>query len=161
MAHYQTDVIESTHWADGGAGAEALARRVVEMIDTIPTDFHYLYEEDDRLWDKMEAIATRLYGASEITANADIRRRIVALQDAGYGNYPVCVAKTQYSFSTDPKLRGAPSNHVVNIRDVRLSAGAEFIVMLCGDILTMPGLPRHPAAEGIDVDKDGNAAGLF
>ena len=161
MAHYQTDVIESTHWADGGAGAEALARRVVEMIDTIPTDFHYLYEEDDRLWDKMEAIATRLYGASEITANADIRRRIVAFQDAGYGNYPVCVAKTQYSFSTDPKLRGAPSNHVVNIRDVRLSAGAEFIVMLCGDILTMPGLPRHPAAEGIDVDKDGNAAGLF
>lgn len=161
MAHYQTDVIEATHWADGGAGAEALASRAVEMIDTIPTDFHYLYDDADRLWDKMGAIATRLYGASEVTANASIRKRIRALQDAGYGHYPICVAKTQYSFSTDPKLRGAPSNHVLNIREVRLAAGAEFIVMVCGDILTMPGLPRTPSAEGIDIDADGNVVGLF
>jgi len=161
MAHYQTDVIEATHWADGGAGAEALATRVVEMIDTIPTDFRYLYDDGDRLWDKMEAIAVRLYGASELTANASIRKRIRDLQDAGYGHYPICVAKTQYSFSTDPKLRGAPSNHVLNIREVRLAAGAEFIVMVCGDILTMPGLPRSPAAEGIDIDADGNVVGLF
>lgn len=161
MAHYQTDVIEATHWADGSAGAEALATRVAEIIDTIPTDFRYLYEDGDRLWDKIESVATRLYGASEVTANASIRKRIRTLQDAGYGHYPICIAKTQYSFSTDPKLRGAPSNHVLNIREVRLAAGAEFIVMVCGDILTMPGLPRNPAAEGIDIDDDGNVVGLF
>jgi formate--tetrahydrofolate ligase len=109
----------------------------------------------------MKAIATRIYGASDITADSKVRGQIRQLQEAGYGNYPVCVAKTQYSFSTDPKLLGAPSGHVVNIREVRLAAGAEFVVMICGDIMTMPGLPKVPAANTIDVDGDGKIVGLF
>ena len=113
------------------------------------------------LWDKMKTIATQIYGALDIVADSKIRAQIKALQDGGYGQYPVCVAKTQYSFSTDPKLRGAPSGHVVNIREVRLAAGAEFIVMICGDIMTMPGLPKVPAANTIDVDATGKIVGLF
>jgi formate--tetrahydrofolate ligase len=109
----------------------------------------------------MRAIATRIYHASEITADSKIRAQIKQLQDAGYGHYPVCVAKTQYSFSTDPKLRGAPENHMVNIREVRLAAGAQFIVMICGDVMTMPGLPKVPAANTIDVDDSGRITGLF
>lgn len=109
----------------------------------------------------MKAIATRIYHASDITADTKVRARIRQLQEGGYGHYPVCVAKTQYSFSTDPKLRGAPSGHVVNIREVRLAAGAEFIVMICGDVMTMPGLPKVPAASNIDVDEQGRITGLF
>jgi formate--tetrahydrofolate ligase len=109
----------------------------------------------------MKAVATRIYGASEITADSKVRAQIRQLQESGYGHYPVCVAKTQYSFSTDPKLRGAPTGHVVNIREVRLAAGAEFVVMICGDIMTMPGLPAVPAANTIDVDDDGRITGLF
>jgi formate--tetrahydrofolate ligase len=109
----------------------------------------------------MKIIAKRIYGASEITADSKVREKIKQLQDSGYGHYPVCVAKTQYSFSTDPRLRGAPSGHVVNIREVRLAAGAEFVVMICGDIMTMPGLPRVPAANSIDVDDTGRITGLF
>ena len=120
-----------------------------------------MYDESAPLWDKMKAIATRIYGASEVTADSKVRARIRQLQDAGYGNYPVCVAKTQYSFSTDPKLRGAPTGHSVNIREVRLAAGAEFLVMICGDIMTMPGLPAVPAANNIDVDDNGRITGLF
>ena len=109
----------------------------------------------------MKTIATQIYGALDIVADSKIRAQIKALQEAGYGHYPVCVAKTQYSFSTDPKLRGAPSGHVVNIREVRLAAGAEFVVMICGDIMTMPGLPKVPAANSIDVDENGKIVGLF
>jgi formate--tetrahydrofolate ligase len=109
----------------------------------------------------MKAIATNIYGAADITADAKVRASIRALQDAGYAHYPVCVAKTQYSFSTDPKLRGAPSGHMVNIREVRLAAGAEFIVMICGDIMTMPGLPVNPASNSIDLDEKGNIVGMF
>ena len=120
-----------------------------------------MYDDDATLWDKMKAIAIKVYHASEITADSKIRAQIKQLQDSGYGHYPVCVAKTQYSFSTDPKLRGAPSGHVVNVREVRLAAGAEFVVMICGDIMTMPGLPKNPAANSIYVDDDGKIHGLF
>ena len=109
----------------------------------------------------MKSIATKIYGASDITADSKVRAQIKQLQDGGYGNSPVCVAKTQYSFSTDPKLRGAPTGHVVNVREVRLSAGAEFVVMICGDVMTMPGLPKVPAADSIDVDDNGKIVGLF
>ena len=153
-------VIGATHFAEGGKGALELAREVVRLCDQ-PGKFHYLYEDGVALWDKMKAIATKIYHASDITADSKVRTQIKQLQDAGYGHYPVCVAKTQYSFSTDPKLRGAPVNHVVNIREVRLAAGAEFIVMICGDVMTMPGLPKVPAANNIDVDDSGRITGLF
>ena len=126
-----------------------------------PNDFKFVYEESATLWDKMKAIATKIYGAADITADAKVRAQIKQLQEAGYGHYPVCVAKTQYSFSTDAGLRGAPSGHVVNVREVRLAAGAEFVVMICGDIMTMPGLPKVPSAEKIDLDDDGKVVGLF
>ena len=121
----------------------------------------FTYPDDATLWEKMTAIATRIYGASEVTASTAVRAQIKRLQDEGYGAYPVCVAKTQYSFSTDPKLRGAPTGHAVDIREVRLAAGARFVVMVCGDIMTMPGLPAVPAANSIDVDDDGRIVGLF
>jgi len=160
LAPYGVPVVVSRHWAEGGKGAEELARTVVEITETEHSDFHFLYEDDQPLWDKMKAIATKIYGASDITADTDVRNKIKKLQET-YGHYPVCVAKTQYSFSTDPKLRGAPSGHVVNIREVRLAAGAEFVVMVCGDIMTMPGLPKVPSAEKIDIDENGKVVGLF
>jgi len=161
LAHHEAPVVVARHWADGGAGAEELARTVVDAIDRVPSDFHFVYEDSDTLWDKMTKVATKIYGASEITADSKVRGQIKKLQDDGYGHYPVCVAKTQYSFSTDPGLRGAPSGHVVNIREVRLAAGAEFIVMICGDVMTMPGLPKEPSASRIDIDADGKVVGLF
>jgi formate--tetrahydrofolate ligase len=161
IAHHDAPVVVATHWADGGAGAEALARTVVETIDRIPADFRFAYDDGDTLWEKMNSIAKTLYGASEVTADSKVRARIRRLQADGYGHYPVCVAKTQYSFSTDPLLRGAPSGHVVNVREVRLAAGAEFVVMVCGDVMTMPGLPKSPSAAGIDVTADGRVVGLF
>jgi formate--tetrahydrofolate ligase len=161
MAHHEAPIVVCRHWADGGKGAEELAHTVVDVIDKVPADFKFVYEESQPLWDKMKAVATKLYGASDITADAKIRAQIKRLQESGYGHYPVCVAKTQYSFSTDPKLRGAPSNHEINIREVRLAAGAEFIVMVCGDIMTMPGLPKEPAAAKIDLDDSGKVTGLF
>ena len=154
-------IVSSTHWADGGVGAKELAETVVKTIDEAENNFNFLYPDDMPLWDKMETIAKKIYGASSISAPANIRKQIDDLQANGYGKFPVCVAKTQYSFSTDPTLRGAPSNHEIPIREVRLSAGAEFIVMVCGDIMTMPGLPKVPAAERIDIDDDGNIIGLF
>ncbi len=154
-------IISSTHWADGGKGAEELAKTVVNEIESAENNFKYLYPDDMSLWEKMETIAKKIYGASSISAPANIKKQIEELQNNGYGNFPVCVAKTQYSFSTDPTLRGAPSDHVIPIREVRLSAGAEFIVMVCGDVMTMPGLPKAPAAERIDIDDDGNIIGLF
>jgi formate--tetrahydrofolate ligase len=153
-------VILARHYAEGGKGAIAVAEEVVKMADQ-PSTFKFVYEESEPLWQKMKTIATRIYGASDITADAKVRGQIKQLQEAGYGNYPVCVAKTQYSFSTDPKLRGAPSGHVVTIREVRLNAGAEFVVMICGDIMTMPGLPKIPSSNAIDVDESGKIVGLF
>jgi formate--tetrahydrofolate ligase len=160
MAHHGVPLIVARHWAEGGRGAEELAREVIRMVETTPPDFRFVYEEADPLWEKMKAIATKIYGASEVTADTKVRDQIRRLQET-YGHYPVCVAKTQYSFSTDPLLRGAPSGHVINIREVRLAAGAEFIVMVCGDIMTMPGLPKVPSSESIDVDENGKIVGLF
>ncbi len=161
LAHHGAPVVVAEHFARGGAGAEDLARAVVEQCDHGGAELRFTYDDDVPLWQKMKAVATQIYGASEITADTKVRDRIKQLGEQGYGHYPVCVAKTQYSFSTDPKLRGAPSHHVVNIREVRLSAGAEFIVMICGEIMTMPGLPARPAAESIDVDEQDRIVGLF
>ncbi|MGH8133286.1 MAG: formate--tetrahydrofolate ligase [Steroidobacteraceae bacterium] len=160
IGRQEVRVIAATHFADGGRGAGELAREVVRLCER-PNGFRYVYEDDATLWDKMKAIATQVYGASDITADTKVRAQIRHLQEGGYGRYPVCVAKTQYSFSTDPKLRGAPSQHVVNVREVRLAAGAEFVIMMCGDIMTMPGLPKAPAANNIDVDDSGRITGLF
>jgi formate--tetrahydrofolate ligase len=154
--------VEARHFAEGGAGAEDLAREVVRLCGDGPASAPaYTYDDDATLWEKMRAIATRVYGAADITASSAVRAQLRRLQDEGYGRYPVCVAKTQYSFSTDPRLRGAPSDHVVDVREVRLAAGAEFVVMVCGEIMTMPGLPERPAAASIDVTDDGRIIGLF
>jgi formate--tetrahydrofolate ligase len=153
-------VLLARHFAAGGKGAVELAREVVRLCDG-PSEFRYVYEESLPLWDKMKAIATKIYHATDITADSKVRAQIKDLQRSGYGHYPVCVAKTQYSFSTDAKLRGAPSNHVVNVREVRLAAGAEFIVMVCGETMTMPGLPKVPSANAIDIDASGKIVGLF
>ena len=152
--------VVARHFAEGGRGAEDLAREVMRLCDE-PAEPTLTYPDDASLWDKMRAIATRIYGASDVTASSAVRAQIRRLQEEGYGGYPVCVAKTQYSFSTDPRLRGAPTGHVVDIREVRLAAGARFVVMICGDIMTMPGLPAVPAANTIDVTDDGRIVGLF
>jgi formate--tetrahydrofolate ligase len=161
LAYLQVPVLSARHWADGGAGAEAVARAVVELASKKDEGFRFVYDDDMPLWDKMKAVATKIYGADDITADSKVRAEIKRLQDAGYGHYPVCVAKTQYSFSTDPSRRGAPSGHMVNVREVRLAAGAEFVVMVCGDIMTMPGLPKVPSSEHIDIDDHGKVVGLF
>jgi formate--tetrahydrofolate ligase len=154
-------VVVARHWAQGGAGATELAHAVVEAAAPGPAALRFVYEDDAPLWDKMAAIATRIYGAAGIDADPKVRAQVARLQADGYGGWPVCVAKTQYSFSTDPTLRGAPSGHVVQVREVRLAAGARFVVMICGDVMTMPGLPKTPAAQAIDVDDDGRIVGLF
>jgi len=153
--------VNCTHWADGGAGATDLAEQVVEMADSGAAQFRTLYSDDLPLWDKAKRVATKIYGADDIIADKKVREQFAQFEDAGYGHYPVCMAKTQYSFSTDPNLLGAPSGHVVPIREVRLAAGAEFIVVVCGAIMTMPGLPRVPAADAIRVNSDGRIEGLF
>jgi formate--tetrahydrofolate ligase len=153
-------VIEAKHWAEGGKGAIELAREVVALCEQ-PNKFRFVYDEKETLWNKVQAIATKIYGASKVVADVKIQAQINKLQSEGYGHYPVCIAKTQYSFSTDATLRGAPSEHVINIREVRLAAGAEFVVMVCGDVMTMPGLPKEPAAHAIDVADDGRIIGLF
>ena len=150
-----------THWAKGGEGAEDLARAVVDVIDKCPANFQLTYEDDLPLWNKMEAVAKKIYSASEIVADTKVRAQVKRLQEDGFGEYPICVAKTQYSFSTDPQMLGAPENHVVKVREVRLAAGAEFVIMICGDIMTMPGLPKIPSADRIDLDDDGKVVGLF
>jgi len=161
MAQSRVPVVLATHWAHGGAGAENLAKAVVGVVEAGPSTFRFVYEDSLSLWDKMKTVATTIYGAADISADAKVRGQIKRLQDEGYGHYPVCVAKTQYSFATDAGLRGAPSGHTVNVREVRLAAGAEFVVMVCGDIMTMPGLPKVPAAEAIDLDASGRVVGLF
>ena len=161
------DVVLAEHWAKGSAGAEALAHEVVRLAEqgkgasAAHTAPNPLYPDDMPLWDKLRTIATRIYGAADISAPAKVRRQIEDWQAQGYGHYPVCVAKTAASFSTDPTALGAPSGHVVNVREVRLSAGAGFIVMICGDLMTMPGLPKVPAAQRIDIGPDGRVVGLF
>ncbi len=154
-------VVIARHWSEGSGGAEELAHAVVKLAESGTAHMRYVYQDEDSLWEKMKAIATKVYGAADISADTAVRTKITKLQQDGYGHYPVCVAKTQYSFSTDPKLRGAPSGHMVNIREVRLAAGAEFVVMICGDIMTMPGLPKEPASARIDIDDDGKISGLF
>ncbi len=161
LDHLQVPVISARHWADGGAGAEDVARAVVELTATSNKGFRFVYEDEMPLWEKMKAVATKIYGASDISADTKVRAEIQRLQEAGYGHYPICVAKTQYSFSTDAQKRGAPSGHTVNVREVRLAAGAEFVVMVCGDIMTMPGLPKIPSSEHIDIDDSGKVLGLF
>ena len=150
-----------THWAEGGKGTEALARHVVEVADSGQSKFKPLYPDEMPLWDKVKTIATEIYRASEIVADASVRNQFKDLQAAGYGHLPVCMAKTQYSFSTDPNLRNAPTGHVVPIRELRLSAGAEFIVVITGEIMTMPGLPKVPSANSIRLNEKGQIEGLF
>ena len=153
--------VPATHWADGSAGAEALAHAVVEAAEKNTRKFSLLYPDDMPLWDKARTIAQKIYGAKEITASARVKAKFEELQAGGYGKFPICMAKTQYSFSTDPTLRGRPTGFEVEIREVRLSAGAGFIVCLTGEIMTMPGLPKVPAAEVIDLDATGKVVGLF
>jgi formate--tetrahydrofolate ligase len=152
-------IVLATHWADGGKGAADLAHAVVELCEK-PQAMTFVYEDSDSLWEKITKVATKVYGAKEVTADAKVRTKLKELETAGYAHFPICVAKTQYSFSTDAALRGAPSGHSINVREVKLSAGAEFIVMICGEIMTMPGLPKVPSAERIDYI-DGKVVGLF
>jgi formate--tetrahydrofolate ligase len=159
MSALGVKVVLATHWSDGGKGAAELAHIVADLCEQ-PADIRFVYDNNETLWDKINLIAKRVYRASEVTCDAKVRAQIRKLQDDGYGHYPVCVAKTQYSFSTDPQLRGAPEHHVINLREVRLAAGAEFVVMVCGDIMTMPGLPKVPSAAKIDW-VDGKVVGLF
>ena len=159
-AVYGAQVVVARHWAQGGAGAVDLAHAVVALCEQ-PNQFQFAYDEQQSLWQKAETLARKIYGAQGISADAKAKTLIDKLQEQGYGHYPICIAKTQYSFSTDPKALGAPSGHTLHIREVRLAAGAEFIVMVCGDVMTMPGLPKVPSAHAIDVDDSGNIVGLF
>ncbi|MEJ2016487.1 MAG: formate--tetrahydrofolate ligase [Limibacillus sp.] len=150
-----------THWGEGSKGTEELAKEVVRVVDSDTANFAPLYPDAMPLWDKVKTIATKLYGANEVIADKAVRARFKELEDMGYGDLPVCMAKTQYSFSTDPNLKGAPSGHALPVREVRLSAGAGFVVVVCGEIMTMPGLPRVPAANSIRLNDDGLIEGLF
>ncbi len=153
--------IRATHWAEGSAGTEALARAVVELAEQGCNSFNFLYPADLPLWEKVQMIAQKIYGAKDIIANNRVRSKFDDLEKDGFGNFSVCLAKTQYSFSTDPALRGRPTGFDVVIRDVNVSAGAGFVVVLTGDIMTMPGLPKAPSAEVIDINEQGEIVGLF
>jgi formate--tetrahydrofolate ligase len=159
-AEYGAKAILASHWSHGGAGTEELANEVVDIVENGEANFKPLYDDSMPLWDKIKTVATKIYGAADITANDKVRKQIEDYQ-ADYGHFPVCMAKTQYSFSTDPNAKGAPSGHVVPISEVRLSAGAGFLVVVCGEIMTMPGLPRVPAANSIKLNDDGQVEGLF
>ncbi|MGD2139139.1 MAG: formate--tetrahydrofolate ligase [Burkholderiales bacterium] len=154
-------VVVARHWAEGGVGAEALARQVIELAESGTANMQLVYEDDLPLVMKIEMVARRVYGAVGIKVDIKARTRLDELEKEGYGHFPVCIAKTQYSFSSDASLRGAPDGHTLSVREIRLSAGAEFVVAVCGDIMTMPGLPKVPAAERIDLDSDGKVVGLF
>jgi len=158
--HIGAQCIVSKHWAEGGAGALLLAEKIVDIVDNRTPSFKYVYDNNDSLWDKITAIATKIYGASDVTAPLKIRQQIDRWEQ-DYGSFPVCIAKTQMSFSTDPTAKGAPSGHTLEIREVRLANGAEFMVAIAGNMLTMPGLPKTPAAERIDIEDDGTITGLF
>ncbi len=155
------ECVMADHWAQGGAGAVELANTVVRTIEEKPSDFQPLYPDDMSLWDKTRTIAQEIYGAEDITADKVVRDRFAELEKQGFGKFPICVAKTQYSFTTNPDAKGVPLGHLIPIREVRLSAGAEFVVVICGDIMTMPGLPKVPAANNIELAADGRIAGLF
>ena len=160
--NFGVKVSKCTHWSDGGEGTKDLARHVVEICDNSdPKNFKFLYDEKETLWNKVEKIAKEIYRANNISANQEIKNQLKKFEENGYGKLPVCIAKTQYSFSVDPKLKGAPSDHEIPIREVRLSSGAEFIVVICGSIMTMPGLPRVPAANSIKLNNEGEIEGLF
>jgi formate--tetrahydrofolate ligase len=161
VARHGADAILCRHWAEGSAGIEELAYRVVELADSGQASFQPLYPDDTPLMEKIEIVASKIYHAGEVTADKGVRDQLKAWEEQGYGHLPICVAKTQYSFSTDPNLRGAPEGHVVDVREVRLSAGAGFIVAITGEIMTMPGLPRSPSAERIYLNGDGEIEGLF
>jgi formate--tetrahydrofolate ligase len=152
--------VTSKHWATGGAGAEALAHAVINVVDHREPEFTFVYDENISLWEKIETIATKLYGAKKVTANAKVKAQLTEW-NTEYGKFPICMAKTQMSFSTNPNAKGAPSGHTVEIREIKLANGAGFIVAIAGDIMTMPGLPKVPAAERIDIDNDGKITGLF
>ena len=152
--------VRARHWSEGGAGAEELATKVAQICDSGAGQFRPLYDDDLPIWEKIETIAREIYRADEVLANAAVRKQIARLQKT-YSHFPICMAKTQYSFSTDPNLKGAPSGHSLTVREVRLSAGAEFLVVVTGDIMTMPGLPREPAANNIHLDEAGLIQGLF
>ena len=160
MQKLNVKIVLASHWADGGKGATELAKTVVDICESTNQKMQFAYEDKDTLWDKINKIAKKIYRAKEVIADEKVKAQIQSLQDSGYGHYPVCVAKTQSSFSTDPKLRGAPTDHVISIREIRLAAGAEFVVMLCGGIMTMPGLAKVPSAEKIDYI-DGKIIGLL
>jgi formate--tetrahydrofolate ligase len=159
LAHHGAKVVLARHWAQGGAGAAELAHEVVRLCEQ-PSDFKFVYESDLPLWDKVRAVAMKIYRAADITADTKVHAQFTRLQAQGYGHFPVCIAKTPYSFSSDPAQRGATENHILDVREVRLAAGAEFVVAICGDVMTMPGLPKEPAACGIDVRDDGSVTGL-
>jgi len=161
LAGLDLPVTLATHWADGGAGALALAHAVMATAAGAPPELRLSYDDEASLWDKLLQLATHVYGAAGLSASSAVRRRIQALQDQGFGRLPICVAKTPYSFSSDASLRGAPSGHVLELRELRLAAGAGYVVMVCGDVLSMPGLPASPAAMHIDVTPDGRITGLF
>lgn len=160
-AAYGVEAVVCTHWSDGGKGAAHLAHKVVALAESGASQFAPLYDDNLPLWQKVRTIATHLYGADDILADKKVRAEFNRFEEEGFGHLPVCIAKTQYSFSTDPQLRGAPSGHMVGIREVRLAAGAEFVVVVCGDIMTMPGLPRVPAANSIGINPQGQIEGLF
>ena len=156
-----SEAIVSKHWEFGSKGSEELAKRIVDIVDANLADFSPIYPDNMSLMEKIETISKRIYRADEVLADKKIRDQLRSWEDQGYGDLPICMAKTQYSFSTDPSLRGAPTGHSVPIREVRLSAGAGFVVAICGEIMTMPGLPRKPAAETIGLNAIGDVEGLF
>jgi formate--tetrahydrofolate ligase len=160
MEQEGVQVIPTRHWAQGSAGATELAQKLIQLVESQGSPARLLYEDQLPLWNKIETIATRIYGASRVEATPKIRAQLEQLEEAGFGHYPVCIAKTQVSFSVDPTKRGAPTGHSLTVREIRLAAGAEFIIAICGDILTMPGLPKNPAAMKIDLLSNGQVTGL-
>ena len=150
-----------THWANGGEGTKDLATHVVNLCEKNDAKFNFLYENRTPLFKKIETIAKEIYRADEVIADTKIRKQLKDFEEAGYGDLPICIAKTQYSFSTDPSLKGAPTGHALPLREIRLSSGAEFIVVVCGAIMTMPGLPKVPSADSIKLNKKGEIEGLF
>jgi formate--tetrahydrofolate ligase len=160
LAEQGVQAIVCTHFLEGSKGATELAHAMVKLIDTSPGSLKFVYDDEDTLWKKLNKVAKSIYHASEVVADTAVRKKIEKFQEDGFGDLPICIAKTQYSFSTDPQLRGAPTGHVFNVRDVYINAGAGFMVALSGDIMTMPGLPRKPASDHIDIDANGEIVGL-
>ena len=155
------EAVMADHWAEGGKGAADVARAVVKVVEGGKSNLKLLYPDEMPLYDKIRTIAREIYGAADISVPKPVRDQLASFEAMGYGKVPVCIAKTQYSFSTNPDLKGAPDGHTIAVREVRLSAGAEFVVVICGEIMTMPGLPRVPSADSIDINAEGKIVGLF